>query len=249
MGHLRMKKTIYAAAVSAVLGMSGSALAADLFAGGMKDASYEPVTSWTGFYAGVSGGIGLSSPQFNGSYYDCGYYGGGCSAQDVGGLIGGTLGYNKQFGHLVLGVEGDISWTGLNAKANGYDSSFMQSDIDAIATLRVRAGYAFGSSLFYATGGVALADANQKAVWYNEPCSSADSACASGWEPGFTVGVGYEAMLTDKLSFKAEYLYMGMPTKTLTQDSDYGNEISDNIQIARVGLNYKLTGGDYVPLK
>jgi len=30
-----------------------------------------------------------------------------------GGLFGGTYGYNWQFGHLVAGLEGDFSWSGI----------------------------------------------------------------------------------------------------------------------------------------
>ncbi len=68
-----------------------------------------------------------------------------------------------------------------------------------------------------------------------------------------TGGAGYEAMLTNNLSLKAEYLYIGMPADTmpysaLTYNYIYG--FADDVQIARIGLNYKFGGGSiYQPLK
>jgi hypothetical protein len=59
-------------------------------------------------------------------------------------------------------------------------------------------------------------------------------------------------MLTDRLSFKAEYLYIGMPNDAQNNpdSNDYVYGFTDNIQIARVGLNYKLGGCcSYAPLK
>ena len=134
---------------------------------------YEPAAGWSGAYIGVSGGGALSSPKFSDSRSQditaicaasraCG------DAQEFGGLIGGTLGYNWQIRNLVLGVEGDISWAGLDAKSKTHllasNLSYMQSNIDAIATLRGRVGYAAGSNLFYLTGGAAFLDTQHKAI-------------------------------------------------------------------------------------
>lgn len=178
-------------------------------------------------------------------------------AQGVGGLAGGTLGYNWQVRNLVLGVEGDISWAGLDAKSKTYVNCagceyYIQSNIDSIATLRLRAGYATGSNLFYLTGGVAFVDAQHKAIYDGYACNDG-SSCSDGWHTGFAVGAGYEAMITSNLSFKAEYLYIGLPTDTLANSwsSEYTYGFADNVQVARIGLNYRLgaLGGSYIPLK
>ena len=47
-----MKKTLAAAAV-ALVGAAGAANAADMYAGGMKDAAFVPPPLWTGFYIGA----------------------------------------------------------------------------------------------------------------------------------------------------------------------------------------------------
>lgn len=256
-GIYTMQKTVLAAALAAFLGAGGAAHAADLNGGGWKDApAYE--ANWTGAYLGISGGLALLTPKFSDSgewicwsHQTCG------DAQGIGGLIGGTLGYNWQIRNLVLGVEGDISWASLNAKSETYVNdpgwnSSMQSNIDAIATLRLRAGYATGSNLFYLTGGAAFVNAQHKAIYEDGgSCGTDGNTCSDSWRTGFAVGAGYEAMLTNNLSFKAEYLYIGMPTETLVNsgDDNYTYGFADNIQMARVGLNYKLSGGGYQPLK
>lgn len=93
---------------------------------------------WTGLYAGAHTGYGevLDEP----AGFDVG-----------GGLLGMHLGYNYQIGSTVLGVEGD------------YTGSWMEDgvlDVDYLASIRARAGYAFGNALLYGTIGYAWADAS-----------------------------------------------------------------------------------------
>ena len=33
-------------------------------------------------------------------------------------MIGGTAGYNYQFGQVVAGIEGDVDWSGINGTTN-----------------------------------------------------------------------------------------------------------------------------------
>ena len=35
-----------------------------------------------------------------------------------GGLVGGTVGYNYQFGQAVAGIEGDVDWSGINGSTS-----------------------------------------------------------------------------------------------------------------------------------
>ena len=78
--------------------------------------------SWTGFHLGISGGYGFNADDPSYSYENV--------PTDVlsllhntthldadGGLIGGSIGFDKQFGQFVLGIEGDISATDFGENA------------------------------------------------------------------------------------------------------------------------------------
>ena len=82
-----------------------SAIAADLSVAPLYKAPApqpaQPVYNRTGAYVGVNGGGGWGS-----SWWD---------SQSTrinlsGGQVGGTAGYNWQFGNTVLGLEGDLDW-------------------------------------------------------------------------------------------------------------------------------------------
>ena len=70
--------------------------------------------NWTGFYAGIAGGLAWGRSQF----IDAdptnlnGLLGLPITREfDVsGGILGGTVGYNWQLNNWVAGVEGDFSW-------------------------------------------------------------------------------------------------------------------------------------------
>src|SRR5690348_10241423 len=69
---------------------------------------YAPVFNWTGFYIGINGGGGFGSSNWDSTG----------SRNVSGGLIGGTVGYNYQFGQVVVGIEGDIDWSGIDGSTN-----------------------------------------------------------------------------------------------------------------------------------
>ena len=94
--------------VSAATLAISAANAADLSPGYQTPMAPVPVYrafyTWTGFYLGINGGGGWGRSQWD-----------GINPFDVsGGFIGGTVGYNWQIGHVVLGAEGDIDWSGID---------------------------------------------------------------------------------------------------------------------------------------
>ena len=149
-----------------------SALAADLVnysAPSAPSSAYD----WTGFHLGISGGYGFNVDNPSYSYQNV--------PADVlfllpttahldadGGIIGGTIELDKQFGQIVLGIEGDLSATdfGEDAMHNvagdpniGFPSLKFRTDyeMDWLSTVRGRVGLAFDRWLLYGTAGVAFA--------------------------------------------------------------------------------------------
>jgi hypothetical protein len=115
---------------------------------------------------------------------------------------------------VLLGGEIDFQGSTMSSSLSGGTS---MSTIGATATLpwfstfRVRAGYPVGSVMPYVTGG---------AVWGHQRLQGFDSATGSFdasnnfWT--YTVGGGVEGRISDGLSAKLEYLWIGTPDTPLS---------------------------------
>ena len=76
-----------------------------------------PAALWTGFYAGLHGGASWGSKSFDYNDFTPGApFVWESSIPVNGGLAGGQLGYNLQFGSWLIGVEADASWADINGK-------------------------------------------------------------------------------------------------------------------------------------
>ena len=110
------------------------------------------VYNWTGFYLGLNGGGVLGKTSW-GSLPDIT----SGNVSSIGGLFGGTIGYNLQAGDLVvLGVEADLDWSSLKATIPATSApscaTNCQLSVPWLATARLRGGYSFGGVLPYLTG-------------------------------------------------------------------------------------------------
>ena len=195
-----------------------------------------PAYNWTGFYAGVNGGITYG----NSDYYfpAAGTY----PRDDVhfhGGLLGGQIGYNHQFGKLVAGLEGDFDWS--NAVGGSACPNFFftcEAKIDWLASATGRLGYTFWSDriMTYLKGGLAAASVNIQTIG-NLPAlaTAGESATVYGW----TAGLGTEVGLTKHWSAKGEYMYYSLGGHDYAVSGGSVAHAEPNGSIARVGLNYR----------
>jgi outer membrane immunogenic protein len=163
--------------------------------------------------------------------------------------VGGTSGYNYQFGAGVVGIEGDINWS--NSKDtlsdpdwNQPNGAFHSTKSDWFSTVRGRFGLAVDRVLIYGTGGVAFVDRN---VTGNDIAGICSSDCFSIKETavGAVGGVGAEYALSGPWTMKAEYLYIVTPTAR-AHDLNPNRTASfnqfaatDSLQVVRLGLNYR----------
>jgi outer membrane immunogenic protein len=251
-----MRKTVIAAAAALAVAsgtMIGQASAADL---DFMPAPPPPVfvPTWAGFYIG--GHVGYGEGDFS-TRTDLRYFDDFDAAENdfyrfrnslsPDGLLGGIQGgYNWQINRLVLGIEADISFTdwgdsrssfnrgdvldlgftGLDATEYAFGST--SADIDFLASVRGRLGFAMNNFLLYGTGGVAWADADASArvVVYD---SSTDlettwTGKSSFNDIGFVVGAGMGWMVIPQtFSVGVEGLYYFFDkNKTLINDTiDY----------------------------
>jgi opacity protein-like surface antigen/outer membrane protease len=208
------------------------------------------------------------------------------SINPLGFTGGSQAGYNLQWGNWVAGIEADFNYVHLNGAASSGAVAFpaggsgfgfllpgggfaplnqfvisSYSHADWLATVRPRLGFAQNNWLFYATGGLALTQLNGDLLFTDGAAGIGAGAIQSArinnlFKAGYAVGGGVEWGVTNRLSLKAEYLYV-----------NFGNEIagetSNNIpsfasplfqtfrqssdltaNIVRLGFNYKLGGAD-----
>src|ERR1700730_7415363 len=101
-----MRKLLLSSSVFVALGVAGSAMAADLPVYTKAPPPYVPEASWTGFYIGLHGGYGWGRAPFPETFFDPIVLGG---IDSKGGVFGAHAGYNWQFGHIVTGLEVDMS--------------------------------------------------------------------------------------------------------------------------------------------
>lgn len=191
-------KIVFASAI--LLSAAGAANAADLIVDEVAVEAAVPTGDWTGAYVGGHAGYAsgtvdwetITGPAASGSYDIAGW------------LVGVQGGYNWQMDTFVLGVEGDISLSGVQGDDAG---GFIARQINWAASLRARAGVSFDAILLYGTAGVAFANST------GEVFVADDTQTHVGW----TVGAGVEAMVSDDVSAKLEYRY----TDYGTQDYNY----------------------------
>src|ERR1700685_3810267 len=128
------------------------------------------VYNWTGFYIGINGGGGFGRSDWDsiGSSFDV-----------SGGLVGGTLGYNYQFGQGVVGVEGDIDWADINGTSTTGCPLGCKTSDTWLSTVRGRLGYAAHLFMPFVTGGAAFGD-----VRASTPGFGTTGSDRTGWTLG-----------------------------------------------------------------
>jgi outer membrane immunogenic protein len=214
-------------ALIGLMALAGSAAAADLAR--RAPAPYYPPApayvayNWTGFYVGLNGGGAFGSSTWDST-----------GSRDIsGGLVGGTIGYNYQWGQAVFGVEGDIDWASISGSTNNLCPAGCRTSDTWLSTVRGRIGYAADRFMPFVTGGAAFGDIR---------ASTPGFATASGTNAGWTLGGGLEMAVTQNWTAKVEYLYVDLGKFNCGLNCGAGlatDNVSFKTNILRAGVNYK----------
>ena len=195
-----------------------------------------------------------------------------CKKKDSGGV--GDWDTIRSLTTWVVGLEADFSWSGM--KGSGISSGFspnvgpftntVTEKVNWFSTVRARLGYLpMDNLLTYITGGLAFGQIDRTGTYAVggsalgigsggfgilcpggfAPCvPGSSSSTASGW----TVGAGFEYAVLKNWTLKAEYLYVSLGRKSVTQTALNGNGAIPSsfdanfsnaaFNIARVGFNY-----------
>lgn len=196
MTKLRFTLTAFAAL------FCGTAGAADLRGVALPPAPALPdLYSWTGVYAGLQGGYAWGSNRVRigapaGPFAPMSF-----RVDDDSAFGGAHLGFNYQFGAVVLGIEGDIEAVGERSR---FDDVGIAGRIsrDWQGSARARIGYAFDRLMVYATGGASFTEYERRVF---DPAGFGERLTSA--RTGWNIGAGVNFAFTDNLILGAEYRY------------------------------------------
>lgn len=196
--------------LASVAASAGVASAADLLKAPPRAPAPAFIASpWDGFYIG--GNLGAGGTDFD--IGDHTFHGNGV----VGGF---QVGYNKQFGNFVLGVESDFDLTAI-------DTSVGTATIKLpwFGTTRGRAGFLINPSLLlYGTGGVAYGRMEISQAGFFEKFGGV----------GWAAGAGVEYAFTPAWTIGAEYLHV-----ELDHVNTSSGDFRTNTDLGRAKINYR----------
>jgi outer membrane immunogenic protein len=216
------------------------------------------VDPWTGFYGGPHAGYGWGQKTFIDNFpTPDGEFDGAASVKGfVGGLQGG---YNKQFNWLVLGIEGDFTWSGVKGTFNcfPFGDQMCSAQPEWFASVAGRAGIAYGPALFYVKGGIAWVHdefTDLATCAGAQPRSRAGITAACGdmffgqdTRPGWLFGLGVEYMFATNWSAKLEYNYMDFGGRSVPfsdgANGFFTEEIHQTLNVIKLGVNYHFEAG------
>ena len=229
-------------AFTLLIALAGRAEADDL-SGAMPVKAPARSYDWNGFYVGghIANGAGrgtgtLSDPNPT------------LVGNSFGSLYGGMQGgYNYVFpSGLLLGAEADVTFPNFQTYADGLiftggtvQGTTVTDQIDYIATLRGRFGYAFDHWLVYGTGGFAWSQAR-----FSETPVAGNPDTILLTRTGWALGLGAELAIAPSWTARIEYLYDRLGTVAGVFPSGTGYQSMFDIQTLRLGLNYKLGVSD-----
>lgn len=227
--------------IAALMGLgAGTGFAADL---PVKAPALAPAMvvaySWTGFYIGGHAGGAWAKTDWTHTNT------GGVVenfAQDARGFVyGGHAGAMYQFGNIVIGVEGtysrlnDISATSIALLSTDRSNAFNMTDM---ATVVGRLGMAWDRWLVYGQGGWATVKTN-----FNRFATStnATTASSSGWDNGWTAGVGAAYAVHQNIILGIEYNFARIEIDNRTNTLAAGFVGTDTVTNAKADL-HQVTG-------
>ncbi|MBO4225277.1 outer membrane protein [Bradyrhizobium neotropicale] len=176
-------------------------------------------SSWQGFYFKPS--IGYSSISF------------GNQLSDAKGItLGASGGYDFRYNNFVFGPTADLNYdflSGSESSVNGMSGYRARIDFDG--SVGARAGYLWGRTLIYMTGGYAFANMSVK----NDAFGLSDSRTLSGW----TAGGGLEYLWSEHDSLRFAYRRVQFFDESFDSLPIDGNKVKFNMNKFDIGFVHR----------
>jgi outer membrane immunogenic protein len=213
-----------------------------------------PTWTWTGFYIG--GNLGGAWADRNTSDSRFGLSFSNRNSNNGVFIGGGQLGYNAQFGALVVGAEWDFDWSGSNNNAgNGVfapaiGASFrVASSSRWMSTVAARFGAAIDRVLIYGKAGAGWVG-NDGFVITNLTTGTSITGPDGGATSGWLVGAGVEWAVAPSWTVKVEYNYLTLSNRSFVMPAaapflagDTFTRNNFDVQTVKAGFNYLFNWG------
>lgn len=223
-------------------------------------ATENDIYDWSGTYIGVDVGYGWSKADFS----DTEYNGSGGVFPPVYWdvksdriMAAGQLGYNRQYGSTVVGLEGEIGYLNFDGARLQPGTDLLGDPYDASGVfeggwylgLGARLGYALDRTLLYLKAGGVYSTADMRVVdrCVIAPCGvgTLNATGEVGW--GYQLGAGAEHALDENWIVKAHYTYFDFGSTDINgigvggpfQGVPYHLSADLVVQMVRMGINYK----------
>lgn len=153
---------------------------------------------------------------------------GGALLQDTEGFsIGAKLGYDKQFGDVVLGAMTDGLYSFADGGGRGAGAGLYKSELDYYGTIRGRLGYGLGRFMVYGTGGFAYGQ-----LEVSNAAGASDSEILTGW----VYGGGLEFVWNNDITLHAGYRRIDFDDQRFSTLPTGRNTISPEMDVIDFGL-------------
>lgn len=195
------------------------------------------VFDWGGGYVGAQAGYGWGKNDITFPIAP-----GSSVLLEPKGFVGGLYaGYNYLLqNNLLIGIEADVGFGGQKDGSNilvggvPLASEFWESEVKVNGALRARFGFAADRTLFYATGGLALAQIETTRTRPGIDVTQ-DSSLFTGW----TAGLGIEHAFSDHWTARLDYRYQDLGSKDVTAQPATTTISDFSSHDIRIGIAYK----------
>jgi len=190
---------------------------------------------WSGIYAGLSAGYGWGESVQD---YERNDNHGLASTSPSGALGSVTLGYNWMLDrNILLGAEADLGLMDVSADDKVvYDGHIYKTHFGPWwGTLRARAGWVAGDTLFYGTGGVAFMSVDEISIGNTPGETARNEDSRTGW----VLGAGIEHAFAPGVTAKLEYLHMDFGRFNGLSDNAESYYFDNRVDLVRTGINFR----------
>jgi outer membrane immunogenic protein len=225
-----------------------------------------PVQSWTGCYGGGHLGWGVGRSQFTDSSPAnvAGAAGGlidtlalqrTASDDESGGLLGGQVGCDYQFGNfynIVIGLSGSAAGADINGTAQDPfvavgPGGLLTAKTDFLADFSGRLGLSWNQFLLYGKGGIAWSHNRYIADTCACGFAGVTAFSAENTANGAVAGGGVEWQFAQNWSAFVQYDHYFFKTETVAfkASGSFGGPLAGNVNVkpefdaVKVGMNYR----------